>query len=298
MTAGIKTYLGSINVDFEGRPVEPIARILQREHGFSVGVVTSVPISHATPAAAYANNVTRDDYQDLTRDLLGLPSIAHRSLPLPGVDVLIGGGWNETVLNQRGQGQNFVPGNQFLTDHDRKNINVAHGGKYRTVERTSGVNGTEALLTAARTAASNNERLFGLFGVDDGHLPYQTADGKYNPTRGVNESESYDSSDIDENPTLAVMTQAALRILETNDRGFWMMVEPGDVDWANHDNNIDNAIGAVLSGDEAFAVITDWIDRNNAWDRSVVIVTADHGHMFNLVVPETLIQASRDAARE
>ncbi len=77
-----------------------------------------------------------------------------------------------------------------------------------------------------------------------------------------------------------------------------MMVEPGDVDWANHDNNIDNAIGAVLSGDDAFAVITDWIDRNNAWDRSVVIVTADHGHMFNLVVPETLIQTSSDATRE
>jgi alkaline phosphatase len=298
MTAGVKSYLGAVNVDFEGRPAEPIARTLQRERGFSVGVVTSVPISHATPAAAYANNVTRDDYQDLTRDLLGLPSIAHRSQPLSGVDVLIGSGWNETVLEPGGQGLNFVPGNLFLTDQDRNRIDVSQGGKYRTVERTPGVNGTEALLTAARTAAGNNERLFGLFGVGGGHLPYQTADGKYNPTRGVNKSESYDSSDLDENPTLAVMTQAALRVLETNERGFWMMVEPGDVDWANHDNNIDNAIGAVLSGDEAFAVITDWIDRNRAWDRSVVIVTADHGHLFNLIDPGMLIQAPRDPAGE
>ena len=34
------------------------------------------------------------------------------------------------------------------------------------------------------------------------------------------------------------------------------MIEAGDVDWANHANNIDNSIGAVISGDDAFRATT------------------------------------------
>ncbi len=90
LTAGIKTYNAAINVDVLGNQVETIAHQLQRDRAMAIGVVTSVPFSHATPAAAYAHNVTRKDYQDLTRDLIGLPSIAHRTDPLPGVDVLLG----------------------------------------------------------------------------------------------------------------------------------------------------------------------------------------------------------------
>jgi len=61
MNSGIKTYNGAINVAPDGEQVEPIGRWLQRTRGFRVGVVTSVPISHATPAAAYSNNVSRGD---------------------------------------------------------------------------------------------------------------------------------------------------------------------------------------------------------------------------------------------
>ncbi|MEZ6095708.1 MAG: alkaline phosphatase [Pirellulaceae bacterium] len=91
LCSGIKTYNAAINVDMDGKPVESIGRKFQ-QMGIKVGVVTSVPISHATPACAYANNVSRDDYQDLSRDLLGLTSIYEREQPLAGVDVLIGCG--------------------------------------------------------------------------------------------------------------------------------------------------------------------------------------------------------------
>jgi alkaline phosphatase len=67
------------------------------------------------------------------------------------------------------------------------------------------------------------------------------------------------------------------------------MVEAGDVDWANHGNNIDNSIGAVFSGEAAVQSIFEWIEKKNAWDESLVIVTADHGHFFHLVRPEALI---------
>ena len=65
------------------------------------------------------------------------------------------------------------------------------------------------------------------------------------------------------------------------------MVEAGDVDWANHANNLDSSIGAVVSGDLAVKAVFDWIDARKQWDRTAVIVTADHGHYFNLKDPRS-----------
>ena len=293
MCSGIKTYNAAINVDHRGKQVVPIAHELQQQ-GWGIGVVTSVPISHATPAAAYAQNVNRNDYQDLARDLLGRPSVAHRTKALPGVDVLLGCGWGEQKDEDGGQGSNFVPGNIYLTDADLKAIDVQHGGKYRIAQRTPGQSGREVLLAAARQAYREQTRLFGYFGVTEGngrkggHLPYQTADGAFNPT-----GEQYSPADIQENPTLADMTTAALGMLSANRQGFWLMIEAGDVDWANHSNNIDDAIGAVLSGDAAFRTVVKFLEKRKAWDDSVVIVTSDHGHYFVLNDPAALIGQAR-----
>jgi alkaline phosphatase len=71
------------------------------------------------------------------------------------------------------------------------------------------------------------------------------------------------------------------------------MVEPGDVDWANHDNNLDTSIGAVNSGDAAVKVITDWVEQHSNWEESLLIVTADHGHYFHFKKPELLIPPER-----
>ena len=84
------------------------------------------------------------------------------------------------------------------------------------------------------------------------------------------------------------MTATALDVLGKKDR-FWLMVEAGDVDWASHANNIDTAIGAVKSGDDAFLAVVSWIEQNNAWDDSVVIVTSDHGHLFVLTDPTAFL---------
>ena len=297
MTSGIKTYNAAINVDHEGQHVVPIARQLQLERGFAVGVVSSVPISHATPAAAYANNVTRNDYQDLTRDMLGIRSISHRRKALPGLDVLLGGGWGEVKIIDRTkekkegetderdkQGSNYVDGNKYLVTADARSIDYRHGGKYVVVQRTKGKNGRTVLLQAARKAHGADRRLFGFFGAGGGNLPYQTADGQHDPY-----GKEYTPADIKENPTLADMTRAALGMLSKNENGFWLMIESGDVDWANHDNNIDNSIGSVLSGDDAFRTVVGWVESNKAWDSTAVILTADHGHYFRLLQPDVLM---------
>ncbi|MFN0199642.1 MAG: alkaline phosphatase [Planctomycetaceae bacterium] len=290
MNTGFKTYNNSINIDIQGNPLKTIAHLAQ-ENGYGVGVVSSVPISHATPAAAYAHNVYRNDYQDLTRDLLGLPSISHPQEPLPGVDVLIGTGYGLSKDKDASQGDNFVPGEAYLSPEDFKAIQMKNGGKYLCAVRETGVDGSTKLRLISEQAATEGRRLFGFYGAGMGsHLPFQTADGDYRPTIGRSPiPEVYSEADLRENPTLSEMTAAALRVLETRPSGFWMMVEAGDVDWANHDNNLDNSIGAVLSGDAAVKTITEWVENHSHWDESVLIVTADHGHFLVLENPVLLI---------
>ena len=304
ITTGTKTYNGSINFAPDGTQLVPISRRLQSEKKMSVGVVTSVPVSHATPAAAYANNVSRKDYQDISRDLLGLPSSSHRNDPLVGVDVLIGGGWGEGKKKDRSQGDNFASGNLYLHEDDMRKADIKNGGKYVVAQRTKGKLGSEVLKEAASKAAAMNQsgepaRLLGFFGgKKKGHLPFQTADGGFNPTFDAKGTERYTKSDIEENPTLADMTEAALTVLEKNPAGFWLMVEAGDVDWANHANNLDNSIGATLSGEAAFESIMDWMEANDKWDETAVIVTADHGHYLVLDYPEKIAEAGAKAKQQ
>jgi alkaline phosphatase len=292
LCSGTKTYNDAINFDPLGRQSVPLARDLQKQ-GFAIGVVTSVPISHATPACAYANNVHRDDYQDLSRDLLGLPSITHPDNPLPGVDVLMGTGWGVEQLTDAPQGKNYVPGNRYLPRKDLATIDVGGGGKYYVAQRTGGVPGGTVLTKAVDAANQRKSRLLGFFGTKAGHLPNATADGRFDPVLdGVGlptAVEQYKRADIEENPTLAQMAVAALDVLAKRSDSFWLMVEAGDVDWANHKNNIDNSIGAVISGDLAFTAMTDWIEAHHAWDRTALIVTADHGHYLVLEKPEALV---------
>jgi alkaline phosphatase len=293
--AGVKTFNGAVNVDFDGRQLSTVAGEMQVE-GFAVGIVTSVPISHASLASVYAHNVTRYDYQDLTRDLLGLPSASHPDRPLPGVDVLIGCGHGVERAEDPRQGSNFVAGNRYLVDEDLRTIDKAHGGSYVVALRSEGVNGAERLAAAAQEAMLSSKRLLGFYGTpyDSGHLPYRTADGDYEPAPGYSEPlEVYSEADLTENPTLAEMTAAALTVLSANERGFWLMMEAGDVDWANHDANLDNSIGAVISGDEAVRVITDWVEANSDWDESLLILMADHAHYLVLEDPRGLLGPSR-----
>ncbi len=295
LMSGVKTYNASIGFAIDGSKCVSIGYQLQQK-GFRVGVVSNVPVSHATPGSAYANNVSRSDYQDISRDLIGRPSVAHRHDPLPGVDVLIGGGWGEGTGKDGGQGDNFMPGNQYLHESDLEAVALGPGEtdpahrKYIVAQRTPGQPGNTVLADATERAIRSGDRLLGYFGTQGGHLPFQTADGDFKPTFDVKGTERYKPKDITENPTLAEMTEAALAVLSTPASNkqdtkdgktipsFWMLVEAGDVDWANHANNIDSSIGAVFSGDAAFVAITKWAEENQAWDDTVVFVTSDHGH--------------------
>ena len=302
LCTGRKTYNDAIGVDPDGARLEPIAVTLQKQ-GWAVGAVSSVPVSHATPACAYASNVSRDDYQDIARDMLGLPSISHRTDPLPGLDVLVGGGFGVDVREDKGQGANFEPGNKYVAESTLAAIDASGTGNYRLALRTPGRRGADVLAEAATACITDGKRLFGFFGAGEGHLPFATADGRFDPVvvdpatreklEGLKKKYSppirYTPADIAENPTLADMATAALDVLAAHGP-FWLMVEAGDVDWACHANNIDNSIGAVKSGDAAVRAIFRWIETHGGWADTAVIVTSDHGHMFVLTDPAAFAQ--------
>jgi alkaline phosphatase len=93
---------------------------------------------------------------------------------------------------------------------------------------------------------------------------------------------SFIAREINENPTLADLTQAALTVLGKDQDGFWLMVEGGDVDWGAHDNNMDNLIGTMNDFDRAVQTTIDWIGNNGGWTKNLLIVTADHDHYLTL----------------
>jgi alkaline phosphatase len=86
------------------------------------------------------------------------------------------------------------------------------------------------------------------------------------------------------------MTEAALMVLSSEPaHPFIVFVEAGDVDFALHANNLDNAIGAILSGEEAVRSVIQWVETHSNWDESVVIVSSDHGHYLVVDDPQGLI---------
>jgi alkaline phosphatase len=295
---GHKGYNNGVNVTDDGSFMPTLFHELQAQ-GWKVGTVTSVPFCHASPAAMYAHNVDRDDFQDLARDMLGLPGIAqqsHKDRQHPGLDVVIGAGFGQDAAAKTlaPQGRNAVAGNLYITDSDKAAIDVENGGQYVVAQTTPGRRGDELLRNAAQHAAATGHRLFGFFGSRNfNHLPFRTADGRYDPAPDIDgKAESYTTDELAENPSLADMTRAALTVLTAHRTDpFMLFVEAGDVDFGLHKNNLDNAIGAIYSGEDAIQAIIDWVAANSNWDESVMIVTSDHGHYLVLDDPGALLPA-------
>ena len=281
---GIKSYNNSLNVGPDGKAVKTLWHDLQKQ-GWKLGTATSVPFDHASPAGTYARNIFRDDYQDIAREMLGIKSVIGlngQGDHLPGLDVVLGAGITKTenrFQHVKDQGVNAADGTKYLANADKNAVDAKNGGPYVVVERTPGQPGKTILANGAQQAAKAGKRLFGVFGTQYGNLPFRTTEADYKPATGMRGLQKYTPADLQENPTLADMTRAALTVL-TAEKGkpFALFVEAGDVDFALHDNNLHSAIGAVYSGEEAIKAIIEWVEKNSNWDESAMIVTADHGH--------------------
>ena len=71
IATGEKTYSGMINVDETGTVAyETIAEKLHEQKDWKVGVISSVNMNHATPAAFYAHQASRNDYYEIGVELV------------------------------------------------------------------------------------------------------------------------------------------------------------------------------------------------------------------------------------
>ena len=66
LSTGHKTYSGTINMDETGSTAyETIAEQLAEQKGWEIGIISSVNLNHATPAAFYAHQASRNNYYEI-----------------------------------------------------------------------------------------------------------------------------------------------------------------------------------------------------------------------------------------
>ncbi len=314
---GVKSYNNAIGVDIFQQSLESIlatSNIL----GKSTGLVTSVPIDHATPGAAAANVNRRAKYDD---DFPALDNILQQELRIYQPTVLLGGGHPlSTPGNPLPPGVEPNTSNDFIRPSTYKELSENPNSNlynYTFLER-----GTDAASTLLSTAAqldpNNGDRLLGLYGArgQNGNLPVSGANGDYSTTgldmfslfstqgknpdllRPLNFGETdaqFIARERNENPTLNDLTLAALNVLGKDQDGFWLMVEGGDIDWSAHDNNLTNLIGTVNDFDRSVQSVIDWIGKNGGWENNLLVVTADHDHYFTLKPDYPELLASKGA---
>lgn len=92
---GHKTNNSYLSVDTLGRPLPTILERAEAR-GMATGLVASIYVQHATPAAFYAHNTDRGQNREIALDLVG-----------SGVDVVIGGGMRYLTKENRPDGRDL-----------------------------------------------------------------------------------------------------------------------------------------------------------------------------------------------
>ena len=220
-----------------GTPVTTLLE-LAKAAGKSVGAVSTTTVTHATPAATYAHICNRNGENAIAAQ--AVPGGAGYNSALgAGLDVLLGGGTDH-----------FLPvslGGRRTDGRDLTAELKAQGYTY--------VNSGTA-LKALDTAATT--RLVGLFSKS--LMNYELDRAK--PANAIDE------------PSLADMTEKAIKLLQKNGKGFFLMVEGGRIDHALHNTNAKRALEDTIAFDDAIKRALGLVDLKN----TLVVVTADHDH--------------------
>lgn len=268
---GTKTLNGRISTDKSGKePLETVAEYA-KQRGKKTGTVTTVQASHATPAAVAAHVKSRDQYSDIFNQMINGPTL----------DVIMGGGHPYF--------ENGTP----VVDHEKAEFKYVGGEETWNKMIQGDYNGFTWLDTKA-----NFERLATGWGIDsvqnadsEKGLPKKvvgiarTCQHPVLPVDGVpNDNDDavkrleqkLGKDVLSEIPTLSTMSVGALNVLNQGDSGFFLMVEGGAIDWANHANSIEDCIMHHAGFTKAIEAVCDWVEKHSNWDETLLIVTADH----------------------
>lgn len=222
-----------------------IAQKMRKQLGSSIGIVSTVQFSHATLSPFVANNTNRGNTTEIANEII------RSTKP----EVVIGGGhpsWSTGYISS-------------------KDLNyLRNSPEYFLVEKNTGINGGKAILRGSELAKKNRQRLFGLFGGSK---------GCFEPPKPVHRPGSPGFNESEEDPSLAEAALAALTVLSSDPDGFFLLIEQGDLDWANHYNDYHHMLGAMWSLECAVAEVLRFVempDDSIDWSNTLVMITADH----------------------
>ncbi|MDB6060042.1 MAG: alkaline phosphatase [Verrucomicrobiaceae bacterium] len=266
MVSGIKTNDGAISVDQSINRNEPSAQVTAaksvrtileqaEQRGLATGIVTTARVTHATPVVNYAHIGNRDWEADSNVPAgATVKDIARQLIEFPygdGIDVVLGGGRSYFTPNT-------AKDPEYPTQVGRRN-----DGRDLTTEWTKRFPQAAYVWNKGAFDSINpnkTKHLLGLF--ERSHMRYEA--DRADDTAGE--------------PSLAEMTEKAIKILSNNRKGFYLMVEGGRIDHAHHAGNAYRALTDAIALSDAVALAKKLTDDKD----TLIIVTADHSHVFTI----------------
>ncbi|MGC9318507.1 MAG: alkaline phosphatase [Armatimonadota bacterium] len=257
LACGVKTYAGAIGV---GEDKQPLRNVVEHAEalGKATGVVTSVQLSHATPAGFVAHNESRNNYVEIASEMINESA----------VDVIMGAGHPEYDDNARPR------------DGEREYRYVGGEETWRALR--AGTAGADADGDGDPDPWTLIESLEQFRALQQGDAPPRAigvprvATTLQQKRAGDPMATAFEVPFNDGVPTLPEMTLGALNVLHADPDGFLVMVEGGAVDWASHANQPGRLIEEQIDFDRAVAAVVEWVEANSSWDETLLVVTADH----------------------
>lgn len=276
LSTGTKTYNNAINYDNFGKPLEYITQIAKAQ-GKATGVITTVQLSHATPATFAAQNLSRKNMTAIAADMLSNGN----------VDLLMGTGHPD----YDGNGVSVVG-----LDASACAANTACKTPYDTIGKTEwdalkagtlapkGATQPWTLLEAKSSfealAAGNLSVNGPLVGIP--RVRWTLQQGRDKAVVGADAAQPSGIKMIQTVPDLATMSRGALNHLGKNKNGLFLMIEGGATDWAAHANQTGQLIEESSDFDRAVVAVKAWVEKNSNWDETLLIITTDHGNALPL----------------
>ena len=222
IASGHKTYSGVLNMnEAKNKTYTTIAESLKAA-GYKIGIISSVNINHATPAAFYAHQSSRNNYYEI-----GLELIASN------FDYFAGG----ALLKPTGdKSEDVQPALYDLATAGGYKV-----GKTQAEAQALTADAGKAIVIAEDLADSN--------------------------------SMNYEIDRADTAWALKDYVQQGITMLN-NDKGFFMMVEGGKIDWACHANDAGSTIHDTIALADAVQVAIDFASEHP--DETLILVTGDH----------------------
>ncbi|MDO5706888.1 MAG: alkaline phosphatase [Paracoccus sp. (in: a-proteobacteria)] len=277
LATGEKTYNNAIDYDNFGEPLRFISQDF-KAMGRSTGVVSSVPLSHATPAGFGAQNISRNNYGEIARQMVEEGTL----------DLIMGAG-----------NPNYDDSGRLL-DAPRYANETGTGGAYIPQSVWESLQGEDAPMKLLQERADFEALANGSLTVDGrligvpkvGSTLQQGRSGDVFGADAANPSGIAYNQDV---PTLATMTKGALNHLGKNEEGFFVMVEGGAVDWAAHANQTDRIIEEQVDFNHSVQAAYDWVEAWSNWEETMLLVLTDHGNSMPMgpnsdLIPFQLIE--------